>query len=133
MFTMAANSDIAAGTSNPRPVTRRRRRETNDDPVVSYVEEDAPAQLEVLEDEYARSILEALSDGPKRGRELIDACDGARSTVYQRVNRLVESQLVSEEMTLDPDGHHCKTFHLVHDTITVTVDSRGLEVRMEKR
>ncbi|MFT4964361.1 MAG: DNA-binding transcriptional ArsR family regulator [Halobacteriales archaeon] len=99
-------------------------------PIVSHISDGAPPQLTVLSDAYAIAIVEALADGPKRGRELIDDCGGARSTVYRHLDRLIRSGLVAAETTLDPDGHHHKTYHLVRDTIAVRVERNGLTVTL---
>lgn len=109
-------------------LTSDRRAESTDEPTVSRYREEAPTELKLLDYEYAVVILTALNESPKRGRELINACDGSRSTVYRHLDRLVEAGFVTTEMDLDPDGHHCKLFRLVRDTVTVTVEDGGLTV-----
>lgn len=99
-----------------------------DDPVVSRAGNEPPAHLELLNDDYALSILRALSAGPQRARELTDACEGSRSTIYRRLDRLVEAGFVTTDVTLDPDGHHCKSFRLVRNSVTVRVEGGELTV-----
>jgi DNA-binding transcriptional ArsR family regulator len=115
-------------TTEPQSKELYHRDESEDRPVVANVNSDSPPHLELMADDYALAILETLTDGPKRGRELTDACRGSRSTVYRRLNRLVEAGFVTEETALDSDGHHCKRFRLVRDTVTVTIDHDGLTV-----
>lgn len=103
--------------------------EPSGDLTVSHYRNEAPTELELLDYEYAVVILTALSESPKRGRELIDVCDGSRSTVYRHLDRLVEGGFVTTETDLDPDGHHCKLFRLVRDTVTVTVEDGELTVK----
>jgi predicted ArsR family transcriptional regulator len=120
-------------TTTDRPTGDGRSRystgpEPTDDPLVRRPGEAASTHAELLTDDYARSILEALDGGPERARTLADACEGSRATVYRRLNRLVEAGLVAEETALDPDGHHCKRFRVVRNTVTVTVEDGGISV-----
>jgi hypothetical protein len=48
--------------------------------------------------------------------------------VYRHLDRLVEGEFVTTETDLDPNGHHCKLFRLVRDTVTVTVEDGGITV-----
>lgn len=105
------------------------RDESDNNAIVSHVEANSIPSLEVLDDDNALEILQTLTDGPKRARELIDICEGSRSTVYRRLDQLVETGFVSEETALDPDGHHCKQFRLVRDTVTVTIGPDGFKVK----
>ena len=102
-----------------------------EEPVVSRTSEGTPDQLELVTDEYALALLGALGDGPERGRDLIEGTEGSRSTVYRRLNRLVEAGFVRAETTLDPDGHHCKEFRFVRSTLTVTVENGDIRVTAE--
>ena len=95
--------------------------------------DEAPTQLELIDNEYASTIIETLDGGPRRGRELIETCAGSRSTVYRQLDRLVEAGFVTTEIVLDPDGHHCKLFRLVRDTVTVTVEQGGITVTARRR
>jgi len=125
-----------ATTADPMSVESRsppggRRTEQTEGPVVSRTSDGTPDQLELVTDEYALAVLEALGDGPKRGRDLIEGTEGSRSTVYRRLNRLVDAGFVRAETALDPDGHHCKEFRLVRSTLTVTVENGDLRVTAE--
>jgi len=116
-----------------QPERDSRRDESNDEPLVSRVSGEPSPHLELLDDENVLAILEALTEGPKRGRELIGVCEASRSTVYRRLNSLVETGFVAAEVVLDPDGHHCKQFRLVRDSVTVSVDPDALTVTLRRR
>lgn len=75
--------------------------------------------LDLLDDEYARSILAALTEGAKPARELVNTCDGSRPTVYRRLDRLESAGLVDSRTALHPDGHHRKEFSTAVDRITL--------------
>lgn len=124
---MATTADALRGESRSRPGVTRRP-EPGDRPVVSRASEGAPDQLDLLADDYARSLLAVLAAGPRRGRGLVADCEGSRATVYRRLGRLVEAGLVRAETTLDPDGHHCKEFRLARDSLTVSVEDGAVTV-----
>lgn len=123
---MATTADALRGESRTRPGVRKQS-ESGEEPVVSR-SEGVPEGLDLLADDYARSLLSALAAGPSRGRDLVAECEGSRATVYRRLDRLVEAGLVRTETTLDPDGHHCKEFRLARESLTVTVEDGALTV-----
>jgi DNA-binding transcriptional ArsR family regulator len=130
---MSPTTHEVSRDTDARRAGLRSRDSSNDRPVVTRVSEEAPPHLELLNDEYAQSILTALVGEPKRGRELIEGCGGSRSTVYRRLDQLIESGLVTATTRLDPNGHHCKQFRLVRDTVSVTVDADGITVTARQR
>lgn len=87
--------------------------------------------LELFSDGYARELIAALSDEPRSARELVESSEMSRATVYRRLNRLQEHDLVSSSLAFHPDGHHRKVFEvtfesfvldLVDDVATVTIE-----------
>ncbi|MDZ5813275.1 helix-turn-helix domain-containing protein, partial [Halorubrum sp. AD140] len=80
---------------------------------------------ELLEDEYARSILAETSRESLSAQELVDRCDASPPTVYRRINRLQELDMLDEEQMIDPDGHHYRTFSARLER--VTIELRGGE------
>ena len=71
---------------------------------------DATSVIDLLGDAYTRDILSSLKEGPKTARELVTACDGSRPTIYRRLNALEETDLVTTQNQIDPDGHHRKEY-----------------------
>lgn len=69
--------------------------------------------LELIGDEYTRRVLQAVTDQPRTGREITDATDVSKPTVYRRLEKLETAGLVEATQRLDPDGHHCKQYHAV--------------------
>ncbi|MEF8783860.1 MAG: winged helix-turn-helix domain-containing protein [Haloarculaceae archaeon] len=84
--------------------------------------------LELLGDEYTRCVLRAVTDRPRTGPEIADAADVSKATVYRRLERLEEADLVVSTQKLDPDGHHCKEFHAVVTGIDFEFGQGGLSV-----
>jgi len=83
--------------------------------------------LEILGDEYARRILALLVERPRTGRELSDATDMSRPTVYRRLETLRDSGLVRSEVEFDPNGHHRKRFHAAVSGVEFDIGVTGIE------
>lgn len=64
----------------------------------------------LLEDEYARAILIHTSRQEMSAPELSKACDASVSTIYRRIERLQQYDLLDEHLQLDKDGHHYNTY-----------------------
>lgn len=105
--------------------------ETADDAQVFQTTSSAPAVLDVLDSEHTRDILRVLREGPRLGRELIATCEASRSTVYRRLDRLEAAGIVTTESYLDPDGHHCESYRLQRDRLTVRIDSDAVTVTLQ--
>lgn len=86
--------------------------------------------LELLGDDYTRRILNELIDQPRTGREIMDATDISKPTVYRRLQRLEDAGLVAAEQRIDLDGHHCKQFRTVVETIDFEFDENGIHVSL---
>lgn len=76
------------------------------------------AVLSTLGDEPTRAIIEALSE-PMTANELADACDIPLSTMYRKLDRLSEADLVSESTEIRRSGQH--TTRYARDFTEVTV------------
>lgn len=66
--------------------------------------------LELLSDEYARSILAATSTEPMSAKALSERCDASLPTVYRRIERLQEHGLIEERVQVDEGGHHREVY-----------------------
>ncbi|MDQ2052129.1 helix-turn-helix domain-containing protein [Natronolimnohabitans sp. A-GB9] len=91
---------------------------------------DPSAQLDVLGDECARTILVATSDGPKTAKELTKRTDSSSATVYRRINNLLESDLLSECVRFDDDGSHTTAYEATIESLHVQIQSDGIDVSM---
>jgi len=118
---LTSHDDAVAQPPEPRS-------EPTGEPVVARTRGEPPDLLRLLNDEYARRILRVLSEGSYRGRELSERCEFSRPTVYRRLNRLENAEVVRSELRIDPDGNHCKEFFLVRDYLEVTLESGTITV-----
>lgn len=69
-------------------------------------EPDFETVVELLDDEFAREILALTSSEPMTVAEISDRSDAAASTLYRRVGRLQEAELLVEQSRIRSDGHH---------------------------
>lgn len=88
---------------------------------------DAKTVLGALHDEDCRAILTEL-ENPRTARELLERCDIPRSTLYRKLDRLVEATLISEGTEIREDGSHASRYELDFEEIIVT---RGADVEIE--
>ena len=84
----------------------------------------------LLCDDYARQILAHLSEQPMVAEELGKKCDGSESTVYNRLDQLHSLGLVSEELQIDPHGHHRKRYKTILTSVTLTFTDGRYEIQL---
>ncbi|MCU4800317.1 winged helix-turn-helix domain-containing protein [Halobacteria archaeon HArc-gm2] len=89
--------------------------------------------VELLDDEYARAILAATSIEPMSASELAERCDASPPTVYRRLDRLRDEDLVEAAQQLDPEGHHYEVFSARLARLEVELDDGDYEVAIERR
>ncbi|WP_137291572.1 winged helix-turn-helix domain-containing protein [Natronorubrum halophilum] len=93
---------------------------------------ESSAQLDVLGDECARTILIATSEGPKTAKELTKRTDSSSATVYRRINNLLESDLLSECVRFDDDGSHTTAYEATIETLRIQIRSDGIDVSVSR-
>ncbi|WP_312911984.1 helix-turn-helix domain-containing protein [Natronosalvus caseinilyticus] len=86
------------------------------------------AQLDVLGDECARTILVAASEGPRTAKELTERTDCSSATIYRRINNLLESELLAECIRFEPDGTHTTAYESTVDRVQVEIGETGITV-----
>lgn len=87
----------------------------------------------LLEDEYAHTILIQTSKQEMSAQELSEACDASVSTVYRRIERLQEYELLEERLQLDKDGHHYNTYTARLKRIEVELENGEFAVDLTYR
>ena len=96
-------------------------------------ENDVRAIAALLEDEYAHAILVYTSQEEMSAPELSDACEASVSTIYRRLDRLQEHDLLAEKLNLDRDGHHYKTYTARLERITIELIDGTFEIEITYR
>ncbi|WEL16574.1 MULTISPECIES: winged helix-turn-helix domain-containing protein [unclassified Halorhabdus] len=89
--------------------------------------------LALLEDEYAREILTATSAQPMSAERLSQHCDASDSTIYRRVDRLKNHDLIDEQTQFDPDGHHYSVYISCLESVTVSFEDGECRIELERR
>lgn len=97
------------------------------------VNEDVRDISGLLADETIQQILIETNDGPMSADELSDACGVSPQTVYGRLERLQEYDMVSEAVELDDNGHHHKVYTATLDRVTITLTSEGFKFDLSLR
>lgn len=87
--------------------------------------------LALLGDEYTYRVFGAVVERARTGREIIETADVSKATVYRRLDRLEEAGLVETSMHVDTDGHHCKRFHAVVESIRIGFTDDGFTASIE--
>ena len=86
----------------------------------------------LLDDEYARAILIATSKRPMSANTLSEECDASLPTVYRRVERLVDCNLLAEHTEIVEDGHHYSVYEARLQRLTVDLADGDLRVSVEE-
>jgi len=88
----------------------------------------------LLEDETVREILTQTSLELMSARRLKDRCDASGPTIYRRLERLRETDLLVERTRPDPeDGHHRHVYAPNLDRVVVELDEGVLSLTVERR
>lgn len=87
----------------------------------------------LLDDDYARRILVETYEDARSAEALSEACDASESTIYRRVERLRERDLLEGVQQLDPGGHHRELYAARLERVTVEVTADGFIVEVDRR
>ena len=88
--------------------------------------------LELLSDEYAREILAATSVKPMSANQIADRCEMSLPTVYRRVGRLQEFDLIEEQTRVEPGGNDYSVFTATLAEVSVSLDEGTFEAVVER-
>lgn len=100
---------------------------------MEQVNEDVREISGLLADETTQQILIEATEEPMSAEELSDACGVSPQTVYRRLERLQEYDLVAETVEIDDDGHHHKEYTTTLDQVTITLTSDGFTFDLSLR
>lgn len=87
----------------------------------------------LLDDDCARTILEATVREPKSADELVAQCDASRATVYRRLEELENHELVKVRQQPDAEGHHYRVYAAALDRVVVNLTPNGVELSISRR
>lgn len=87
--------------------------------------------FDVLGDEYARQIVALASLEPVSAQDLADYCETSLPTVYRRLDILDEYDMIEEQVQVDDEGHHYKTFATSLDRVCFEVEEGSFHIDIE--
>lgn len=90
---------------------------------------DVEGVLRVLGDQECLAILEATSETPKTAAELETQLEISCSTLYRKLDHLVEQSLLTVGYRPKVDGHHPREFQLAIEAISISLPD-GEEVTL---
>ena len=88
------------------------------------------ALLSALDDEYARRILTATDQRPMSAKQLSEACDASLPTIYRRIDRLSELNLLTERPEFRDEGRHYSVYEATLDRVVIDLDDGELNISM---
>lgn len=92
------------------------------------------ALFDLLADDYARTILVATSREPMSASTLSEEFDMSLPTVYRRLERLQEFDLLNERTEIDTSGgHHKSVYESNLEHVDVDLVDGELSVALELR
>lgn len=89
--------------------------------------------LELVGEERVREILAATSREPMSAKDLSDECDVALSTIYRRVEEMLDFDLLVERTQIEPDGSHHSVYEANIDHLDVDIDDGTIDVDVRVR
>lgn len=90
--------------------------------------------LNLLGDDYARTILRATDGTAMSAAELQESCDLSRATISRRVNRLVDQRMLTEQTRIEAEGgHHYHEYEAAIERLTVRLADGDFDVSLELR
>jgi DNA-binding transcriptional ArsR family regulator len=94
---------------------------------------DPDALADLLGDDCARTILVEAKKQPRSAAELSDRVGVSEPTVYRRLDRLREYDLVAEEIQPVTDGKNYKVYRTRLDGIELDLGEDGFEITVTRR
>ncbi|MDH5019791.1 transcriptional regulator [Halobacterium rubrum] len=89
--------------------------------------------LSLLGDEYVQGILVATSEDARSAKELSELVGADVSTVYRRVDDMLEADFLVERTALAADGSHHSVYEANLDHLDVEIRDGELVVEMDLR
>jgi len=96
-------------------------------------DDSSAALLAILGEERVRQILMATSRESMSAKELSEECDVAVSTIYRRVDVMIEYDLLFERTQIEADGSHHSVYEANIDHLDIDIEDGTIEVSVHVR
>lgn len=94
---------------------------------------DKECVVEVMGEEHMIGILDAVASGGGSAREIAAAAEVPKTTLYRRLETLVDAGFIVEELHPREDGHHFSTYRPALERFAVTRTEDGISVDISYR
>lgn len=94
---------------------------------------DRTVLFEALADNVSAEILAKTTEEARTVAELSAMIDASESTIYRRLDRLLDHGLVEEGLEIDPDGNHRRTYRTAISHLDVEFHGGAIDLRVERR
>lgn len=91
------------------------------------------AIFDALANETTATILAETSEHERSAEELAKAVDASESTVYRRIDTLVEAGLLNEHLQLDRRGDHYHVYRAAVRRVEARIEDGSIETFIERR
>lgn len=92
---------------------------------------DSTEVYSLLDDEYARRILVATYEETRSASALSEACDASEATVYRRLDRLREQDLVEGVQRVDPEEGPREVYAARLDRVAIDLTGEGFDIEID--
>ncbi len=89
--------------------------------------------LSLLGDEHVQTVLSEASERPVSASELSDICGTSPPTIYRRLEKMVEYDLLTEKQQIGTDGNHYKTYRTTVSDLSIALEDGDFEVDINHR
>lgn len=89
--------------------------------------------FEALADDTMAAILAHTSEHELSAEELTEVVEASPSTVYRRVETLVDEGLLIERLQLDRQGDHYHVYRTAIDRVEARLEDGTIETHVERR
>lgn len=86
--------------------------------------------LHVINYENARQILALTRRNPMSAEELAKQCEASMTTIYRRINELLDCELLEERIRIDSDGNHYRVFETDVERISLLIEPERFRIEV---
>lgn len=92
-----------------------------------------PTIFEALADDTMAAILAHTTEHERSADELAEVVDASPSTVYRRIEMLVDEGLLIERLQLDRQGNHYHVYRAAIKRVEAKLEDGTIETHVERR
>ena len=89
--------------------------------------------LALLGDEAVRGILTAADEKPMSAQMLDERCDASLTTIYRRIEDLLDQQLLRSHTKVRTDGNHYNLYEANLERLDITLEDGDFDVELTRR